>query len=228
MAANENDSRPWNDDHVSHPKTLPVGDVYRGQAASNYVAHRSGEEQWQLEQDAVRTFLSEFAAETEVLDAPVGTGRFFQFYLAQSLNVTGIDISEDMIAEARLCADGVGLPVQLHVGSADALPYEDNSFDLVVCCRFIPYHVSTTTAKMVLQEFARVSRRHVLLWLSVRHDGVERPGLPKPWECLGSNLYRAELLQFLKEAGLAFVRESSPIKVRSPEKHEYFWLCTKT
>jgi ubiquinone/menaquinone biosynthesis C-methylase UbiE len=67
-----------------------------------------------------------------VLDVGVGTG-FLSIMLAEmGYNVVGVDLSEEMIKNARRKMDARGLKVRLEVGDAENLPFEDGSFDAVV------------------------------------------------------------------------------------------------
>jgi ubiquinone/menaquinone biosynthesis C-methylase UbiE len=67
-----------------------------------------------------------------VLEVAIGTGRSLPFYLVAN-SLTGVDVSPEMLAIARRRAEARGLPVDLKVGDASALPVEDASFDTVVC-----------------------------------------------------------------------------------------------
>ena len=71
----------------------------------------------------------------QILDVAAGTGDW-TIALAQELDqghVTGFDLSAEMLAVARekVVAAGVSFWVTLTQGNAMALPYEDNTFDLV-------------------------------------------------------------------------------------------------
>jgi SAM-dependent methyltransferase len=46
--------------------------------------------------------------------------------------VTGVDIAENLIERARARAEAQKLPAQFEVGDAEALPFPDESFDVVV------------------------------------------------------------------------------------------------
>lgn len=69
-------------------------------------------------------------ASGEVLEVAVGTGLNLPFYPDQA-TVTGLDLSEGMLALAR--ARKVDRPPTLRQGTAHALPFDDASFDTVVC-----------------------------------------------------------------------------------------------
>src|SRR6201984_1137688 len=71
-------------------------------------------------------------AEGDVLEVAVGTGLNFPTY-PPHVRLTGIDISEEMLAIARARAGELGREVELRQGDAHALPLADATFDTVVC-----------------------------------------------------------------------------------------------
>jgi ubiquinone/menaquinone biosynthesis C-methylase UbiE len=68
----------------------------------------------------------------EVLEVAVGTGLNLPWYPA-GVTLTGVDLSEGMLAIARDRARRLGHPVTLREGDAEALPFADASFDTVLC-----------------------------------------------------------------------------------------------
>jgi ubiquinone/menaquinone biosynthesis C-methylase UbiE len=70
-------------------------------------------------------------AEGRVLDVACGTGTNFP-YLPVSVDLVGIDISAEMLANAREELDRLGLDGSLHRMDARALDFPDDSFDTVV------------------------------------------------------------------------------------------------
>jgi ubiquinone/menaquinone biosynthesis C-methylase UbiE len=71
-------------------------------------------------------------AEGDVLEIAVGTGRNLRHYPA-GVRVTGIELSPAMLEIARREAATSGREVDLRVGDAEALEFEDESFDTVTC-----------------------------------------------------------------------------------------------
>jgi ubiquinone/menaquinone biosynthesis C-methylase UbiE len=67
-----------------------------------------------------------------VLEVAIGTGRNLPFYPA-GVRITGIEISPGMLAFARQRARDLGIQAELSEGDAEALPFQDNTFDTVVC-----------------------------------------------------------------------------------------------
>ena len=71
-------------------------------------------------------------AKGRVLEVAVGTGRNFDVY-SRGVEITGVDLSPNMLDIARRHATDLDLEVDLRVAAAEALPFEDDSFDTAVC-----------------------------------------------------------------------------------------------
>ncbi|MBB3659662.1 phosphatidylethanolamine/phosphatidyl-N-methylethanolamine N-methyltransferase [Rhizobium sp. BK650] len=95
-------------------------------------------------------------AGTDILEIGVGTGLMLSYYPRRS-RVTGIDISEHMIAKARekVARHKLFHVRQLQVMDAHALAFEDRSFD-VVCLPFVITLIPEP--ERALDECARVLR----------------------------------------------------------------------
>jgi SAM-dependent methyltransferase len=109
----------------------------------------------------------------QALDAGCGTGRYAEYLAGRGHQVIGIDISPDMLAQARARVPaGAFLLGDLH-----RLPLFDSSIDLVVSGLALS-HVSTLTP--VMAEFARVLRPGGRLVISdVHHEIVLRGSVPQ-------------------------------------------------
>lgn len=86
----------------------------------------------------------------KILDIGCGTGQFEQKLAA--LDITGLDISEEMIAEARKRSDK-----EFVVGDAGSLELEDSSFDAVF---FVATLEFIDDYKRAIREARRVTRPH--------------------------------------------------------------------
>jgi ubiquinone/menaquinone biosynthesis C-methylase UbiE len=159
------------------------------------------------------------AALTQALDVATGPGTA-AVLLAQRLPgpwVTGIDISSNMIAIARARAESMALKnVSFTTGSATALPFEAERFDLVICSNAIYYMPDFAQA---VGEWSRVLRPGGRLAFSTFGTGMLEPMsslfdsgirthgilVPKP-----TPLYRLtspdECRRLLEDAGLDHVR----------------------
>ena len=70
-------------------------------------------------------------AQGNVLELGVGTGATFPHYPANLTGLTGLDISEGMLAQARRKAASLPFPVTLQTADFQTLPFPDASFDTV-------------------------------------------------------------------------------------------------
>lgn len=79
-------------------------------------------------------FLDRLAIEpgTRVLDVACGTGQLAIPAARAGARVSGVDIAPNLIEQAQARAEAAGLDVEFAEGDAEALPYEDGSFDLVI------------------------------------------------------------------------------------------------
>lgn len=148
--------------------------AYSGAIASKYESDRLAEPLWAAEQEYVKQWVSTLPPNTSVIDVPVGTGRFLAMYAERRLRVLGVDVSSDMIAEARGKASECRSDCELLVGDAEALGLPDKSFDYVLCWR-LAHLLPPPVLGKVLREFSRVSRNGVVVEVLSLH---ERGGSP--------------------------------------------------
>ena len=89
-----------------------------------------------------------------MLDVACGTGAFLQAVAAAhpKVRLAGVDISPEMLAVAR---QRLPVGVKLQVASADALPFRDDSFDIVVTTSAFHFF---RVPNEVLNEMRRVLR----------------------------------------------------------------------
>jgi ubiquinone/menaquinone biosynthesis C-methylase UbiE len=93
----------------------------------------------------------------KVLDIGCGTGTLALALKARApgAEVIGLDADEEILARARTKARGSGLEVQFDRALSTALPYEDNSLDLVLSTLFF-HHLSGADKRRTASEIARV------------------------------------------------------------------------
>ncbi len=118
-----------------------------------------------LEEPVMLEMIGE-AAGLDVLDAACGTGRYALLLAEAGACVSGVDVSEQMLAHARRKAAERGLDLDLRLGQLDNLPFGNESFDLVLCALAL-CHVPDLGP--VAREFARVLRPGGRLLISDFH-----------------------------------------------------------
>jgi ubiquinone/menaquinone biosynthesis C-methylase UbiE len=142
---------------------------YTGEVAERYLERRKDTFEWKVEQDVVYAMLARAVrgGTRMVVDVPVGTGRFFEYYHSLGLSCVGYDISEAMLKQARTVANELGLQdIKLEKADIRNLSDCDRAFDVVVCVRYMQ-HVNLGEFKDVLKELARVSSRYIVLGVHV-------------------------------------------------------------
>jgi SAM-dependent methyltransferase len=97
------------------------------------------------------------------LDAATGTGGVAIRAAAAGAEVTGVDIAEELLAQARTKAGAAGVDVTWILGDAQALPLVDSAFDVVSSCFGV---IFAPNAEAVAGELARVARSGARLGLT--------------------------------------------------------------
>ena len=93
-------------------------------------------------------------AQGNTLEVGVGTGRNLALY-PDGVDLTGIDVSVNMLARAKRVAQGQGIEAKLDLADVQELPYDDGSFTTVAAtCVFC----SVADPVAGLREVARVVR----------------------------------------------------------------------
>ncbi|MCW5800879.1 MAG: class I SAM-dependent methyltransferase [Deltaproteobacteria bacterium] len=143
-----------------------LANSYLGEAAERYNDARTRSRKWANEQARIAEIIASLAPGSSIVDVPVGTGRFLELYVRQGLRAVGLDISDDMLAEARKVASALGGEVELRRGDIRAIDAGDRAFDTVLCVRFLNW-IGIADVRVVVRELARVARRDLVL--AIRH-----------------------------------------------------------
>ncbi len=129
-----------------------------------------------------------------LLDVGCGTGTLTLLAKEQAgaALVAGIDASQPMIMRARRKAQRQGLDVQFDLASADALPFPDGFFDVVVCTATLHHlprwmrvaalnemhRVLKPGGRVLLVDFVLGGRHSIMGWLH-HHHGLKADELRK-------------------------------------------------
>jgi len=149
-------------------------DYYDGERLYGYGGYSYHPRFWQ---DTVKRFRDHYklAGNASLLD--VGCAKGFMLHdfkeLMPNLNIAGIDISEYGIEHAIET-----VKPYLRVGNAKELPYEDNSFDLVICITTV-HNLPLEECKQALREIQRVTRKDAFITMDAWRSEEERQRLMK-------------------------------------------------
>ncbi|MFX0008459.1 MAG: class I SAM-dependent methyltransferase [Promethearchaeota archaeon] len=170
--------------------------------------------------------LSKLKPGMKVLDVSSGRGTQSIFYAKEfGVEVTGLDISEDMVKSATQSAKEAGVKelATFKLGDSQDLPFEDNFFDVVIneCAVGIP-----DDSQKVLDEMVRVTKPNGVV---VIHESTWRKNIPDKEKTEISERYGTNPLEYdewidmLKKAGV------SEILTEFDEwsKPEMFWKIRK-
>jgi ubiquinone/menaquinone biosynthesis C-methylase UbiE len=146
-----------------------------------------------LEIPRVLDLCLEGIAAVRMLDVGTGTGIFAEAFGGRGLKVTGIDPNPELLAVARRHAAGVFLQ-----GTAEKLPFEDRSFDIVMMGLVL--HETDDRAGS-LSQARRVSRERVAIleWPYLEED----QGPP-----LAHRLQESEILSLARVAGFSLIEKT--------------------
>jgi len=166
----------------------------------------------------------------KVLEVGMGAGTDFLQWVRAGAEAHGIDLTQESVdhVERRLAVYGLHA-AQVQPGDAEAIPYPDNTFDLVYSWGVIHHSPSTTRA---LEELVRVTRPggEIKVMVYNRHSlhAFYRWGKfallrGRPWMTLGDVLYHhmesagtkgytlAEIRAMLETLPLEDMRISAPV-----------------
>lgn len=132
---------------------------YFGATALGYDARRQPQEKWRAEDRALRAAIADLPAMTSVLDVPCGTGRFFGYYKERGFEAIGLDISDDMLAIARMRPGA-----ECSKGDIFKLDLPDGAVDVTVTMRFMNL-ILAEDVPVVLGELQRVANKRVIFGL---------------------------------------------------------------
>jgi ubiquinone/menaquinone biosynthesis C-methylase UbiE len=147
-------------------------------------------------------------ARGRVLEIGVGTGLSFAHYPAVE-ELVGVDPSEPMLRRARRRATELASDVTLVEAPAEALPFEDKSFDTVVSLAVL---CTVDDPSRVLQEIRRVLRPGGRL-VFLEHVRSSEPGLAqwqdrleRPWGWIAGGCHpNRQTLEAIEGAGFEVV-----------------------
>ena len=141
---------------------------------------------WQL---VIPTFRNHFnlSADSSVLD--VGCAKGFMLHdmaeLIPGITVKGIDISEYAIENTI-----ESMKHHVQVADAKALPFEDNSFDVVIAINTV-HNLEMEDCGKALQEIERVSNKRSFITVDAYHNNKEKEAMLS-WNLTGKTIMHVD------------------------------------
>jgi len=144
-------------------------------------------------------------ARGHVLELALGTGRNLPYYPA-GVTLTGIELSGEMLAQARARARELARQADLRLGDAQALELPDRSFDPIVCtlglCTISDPGRAVAEAHRVLRPCGRLLLLEHVRSQHLAVRAVQRALEPVTVRVAADHLTR-EPLEYLHAAGFA-------------------------
>ena len=100
------------------------------------------------------------------LDLGCGLGRHTVLFAENGFNVSGFDISKEGIRKTKEWLKNLDLKADLKVGDMLELPYENESFDCILC-RNVISHQDTEGVKQIIKELYRVLKNNGECYLTL-------------------------------------------------------------
>jgi SAM-dependent methyltransferase len=180
---------------------------YSSRGAQRYDARRQSV-RWAAEAEAFELFYARVNPR-KVLDLPVGTGRFFDTYAKHGASVVGVDISNNMLAEA---AKRIPVGADIRLERADVLDLQPTAtlgrgYDLIVCMRFV-YWLRPNELAIMLEKFHATGAPFLVASTKVGLDAAAarkptaRGGWIRALRRFRAHLYRAVVKRVYNEADL--------------------------
>lgn len=86
---------------------------------------------YEIEPEIMQFAQFEAAAGLDILEVGVGMGADFMRWLRAGASATGVDLTKRAVAFTRLRMEAEGYEADLRVADVEALPFEDDRFDVV-------------------------------------------------------------------------------------------------
>ena len=113
-------------------------------------------EKWNEFRFRMSPTVEEFVSKQQgiILDVGCGSGR--NFMKVEGLGWAAVDFSGEMVRLAKEKAEEIGVDAKIVKASSDKLPFEDSSFDSVLCFAVIHCVDSVEKRKKTIEEIFRV------------------------------------------------------------------------
>ena len=171
-------------------------DFFDGERRHGYGGFSYNSRFWQPVVTTFQQFYSLTAGE-KVLDVGCAKGFMLHDFMAliPGLLIQGVDVSEYAIENSM-----ESLKSQLQVADARDLPYEDNSFDLVISINTI-HNLEKAELIQALQEIQRVTKKNAFITVDAYRNKEEKEAM-LAWNLTAKTILSvSEWIELFEEAG---------------------------
>ncbi len=102
----------------------------------------------------------------DFLDLGCGLGRHTILFAQNGFNTHGFDLSKEAVNDTEKYAKKYDLDIECKIGDMLSLPYEDASFDAILCYNVIS-HTDTVGVKKVIEELKRILKADGEVYLTL-------------------------------------------------------------
>lgn len=150
-------------------------------------------------QPVIPDFIDYWGLKSEISLLDVGCAKGFMLHdimnVVPGIKLSGVDISDYAISN---CIDSVSDLVQ--VANAKELPFEDNSFDIVISINTI-HNLDREDCACALKEIERVSKGKSFITVDAYHNEIEKDRM-EAWNLTAKTIMSVnEWKSFFKEVG---------------------------
>jgi SAM-dependent methyltransferase len=147
---------------VSDRPSDSLRELYERRAERSYPQPSSASERTWRKFEGVWDMLEAVLPCESFLDAGCGDGRYLVAVGHGAACLTGLDLSERILATARSALDAAGLEADLRQGNLEALPFPDAEFDVALCTQVIEHLLAPERGVAELVRVLRPGGRLVL------------------------------------------------------------------
>jgi len=173
----------------------------------------------EIHEEIINNFLSVKKRPLQILDISTGTGNslYRHGWMKLDAEYTGLDLSEIMLAQCQTFMSTNRIPIELIIGNATTLPFNNEYFDIVLNYGAINGY---SDIQMALSEMTRVVKKNgIILFLD---------------EQLYPNASGVEKIYFKKVLSSHNVIHHCPVEflpanitnVKVHQVYEFYYLCT--
>jgi len=145
---------------------------YQGIKAKNYDSIREITDRHKAEVLIIKEYIFQTKPKY-ILDCPCGTMRWIDIYADSNTHVLGLDISEDMIKQAKIKVAAKGLEDKISFLQSDIIGNDiailNMNFDMVLCVRFLNWLPMKDVYK-VITSLTKHSNSFLILSCTVIHQ----------------------------------------------------------